>query len=105
MRRSCIAPSEDSQLRSKHTIAEVQPRDILTASELTKVRDFLRDADMLVTEVKSLFFNTGDAATAARLKDIQGRLADEIHAVERLIVASKPTARHPATPHAADQYI
>jgi hypothetical protein len=69
------------------------------------VRNFLRDADMLVTEVKSLFFNTGDAATASRLKDIQGRLADEIRAVERLIVASKPTARHPAAPHAADQYL
>ena len=62
-------------MRSTHTITEVQPRDILTASELTKVRDFLCDADMLVTEVKSLFFNTGDAATAARLKDIQGQLA------------------------------
>ena len=39
-------------------LTQVQPRDILTASELTKVRDFLCDADMLVTEVKSLFFNT-----------------------------------------------
>ena len=38
---------------------------------------------MLVTDVKSLFFNTAIAATAARLKDIQGRLADEIWAVER----------------------
>jgi hypothetical protein len=105
MQRSCIAPSEDSQLRSTHTIAEVQHRDILTASELKKVRDFLRDADMLVTEVKSLFFNTGDAATAARLKDIQGRLADEIRAVERLIAANSPTARRPAAPHAEDQHI
>ena len=76
-------------MRSTHTIAEVQPRDTLTASELTKVRDFLRDADMLVTEVKSLFFNTGDAATAARLNDIQGRLADEIQALERSIAAGK----------------
>ena len=57
-------------------IAQVQPLNRPTAWELTKVRDFLCDADMLVTEVKSLFFNTGDAATAARLKDIQGRLAD-----------------------------
>jgi hypothetical protein len=48
------------------------------------VRHFLGDADMLVTDVKSLFFNTGDFATAARLKDIQGRLADEIRALERL---------------------
>ena len=69
------------------------------------MRDFLCDADMLVTEVKSLFFNTGDAATAARLKDIQGRLADEIQAVERLIAAKKSATRHPASPHAADQCI
>ena len=74
-------------MRSTQTIVEVQPRDILTASELTKVHDFLCDADMRVTEVKSLFFHTGDAATAARLKDIQGRLADEIQALERLIAA------------------
>jgi hypothetical protein len=40
---------------------------------------------MLVTDVRSLFFNSGDFATAARLKDILGRLADEICAVERLI--------------------
>ena len=90
-------------MRSAETIVGVQPRDILTASELTKVRDFLCDADMLVTEVKSLFFNTGDAATAARLKDIQGRLADELRAVERLIAASPPAARPPASSHAADQ--
>jgi hypothetical protein len=49
---------------------------------------------MLVTDVKSLFFNTGDFATAARLKDIQGRLADEIQALERLIAANKPAFRH-----------
>ena len=61
---------------------------LLVDSELSKARDFLCDAGMLVTEVKSLFFNTGDAATAARLKDIQGRLADEIRTVERLIAAS-----------------
>jgi hypothetical protein len=34
----------------------------------TKMHDFLRDADMLVTEVKSLFFNAGDAETAARIR-------------------------------------
>ena len=81
-------------MRSTQTIAQVQPRDILTASELTKVRHLLCDADMLVTEVKSLFFNTGDFALAARLKDIQGRLADEFHAVERLIAATTPGFRH-----------
>ena len=77
-------------MRSSQTIVEVQAREILTASELTRVRDFLCDADMLVTEVKSLFFNIGDPATAARLKDIQGRLSDEIRAVERLITTRKP---------------
>ena len=75
-------------------LTQVQPLNTPTASKLTKARDFLREADMLVTEVKSLFFNTGDAATAARLKDIQGRLADEIRALERLIAASAPVFRH-----------
>jgi hypothetical protein len=32
-------------------------------------------------------------ATAARLKEIQARLADEIRTVERLIAASKPAFR------------
>jgi len=35
MRCSCIAQSEDAQLRSTQTIAEVQPRDT-TAPELTR---------------------------------------------------------------------
>jgi hypothetical protein len=65
-----------------------------TASELTKAHDFLREADMLVTDVKSLFFNSDNFAAAARLKDIQGRLADEIRALERLIAATKPAFRH-----------
>ena len=81
-------------MRSTQTVAQAQPRDIPTTSELTKARDFLCDADMLVTEVKSLFFNTGDFATAARLKDIQGRLADELQALERLSAANKPAFRH-----------
>ena len=63
-------------------------------SELTKAHDFLFEAHMLVTDVRSLFFNSDDFATAARLKDIQGRLADEVQAVERLIAASKPGLRH-----------
>ena len=66
-------------------ITRVQPLNILTASELTDARDFLAKADVLVTDVRSLFFNSGDFVTAARLKDIQGRLADEIQALERLI--------------------
>jgi len=44
--------------------------------------------------VRSLFFNSDDFATAARLKDIQGRLADEIQAVERLLTASKSLFHH-----------
>ena len=64
----------------------IKPLDIIpTASELTKAHDFLHEADLLVTDVKSLFRSGGDFATAARLKDIQGRLADEVQAVERLI--------------------
>jgi len=76
------------------TITQVQSLNIPTALELTAARDFLFEADMFVADVKSLFFNTGDFATAARLKDIQGRLADELQAVERLIAASKPAFRH-----------
>ncbi len=72
------------------TEAQVEPLNTPTASELTKAHDFLHEADLLVTDVKSLFRNSGDFAMAARLKEIQGRLADEIRAVERLIAASKP---------------
>jgi hypothetical protein len=74
------------------TTARAQP--LLADSELTKAHDFLFEAHMLVTDVKSLFFDIGNFATAARLKDIQGRLADEFHAVERLIAASKAVFRH-----------
>ena len=76
------------------TMAQVQPLNTPTASELTKAHDFLYEADLLVTDVKSLFRNSGEFAIAARLKDIQGRLADEIKAVERLIAASKSVFRH-----------
>ena len=76
------------------TIAQVQPLDTPTASELTKAHDFLYEADLLVTDVKSLFRNSGDFVIAARLKDIRGRLADELRAVERLIAASTPVFRH-----------
>ena len=68
-------------------ITRVQPLSILTASELTDARDFLAKADILVTDVRALFLNSDDFATAARLKDIQGRLADEIQVLERLIAA------------------
>ena len=76
------------------TTAQVRPLNTPTASELTKAHDFLHEADLLVTDVKSLFRNTGDFVIAARLKDIQGRLADEIRTVEQLIAASKPGLRH-----------
>ena len=69
------------------TTARAQP--LLADSELAKAHDFLYEADLLVTDVRSLFFNSDDFATAARLKDIQGRLADELRTVERLIAASK----------------
>ena len=75
-------------------LTQVQPLNTPTASELTKVRHFLCEAAMLVTDAKLLFLTTGDFATAARLKDIQGRLADEIGALERLIAASTPVFRH-----------
>ena len=76
------------------TITQVQPLNIPTSSELTKAHDFLFEADMFVTDVKSLFFDIGNFATAARLKDIQGRLADEIQAVERLITGTTPGRYH-----------
>ena len=69
------------------TTAQVEPLITPTASELTKAHDFLYEADLLVTDVKSLFRNSGDFTIAARLKDIQGRLADEMRALERLIAA------------------
>jgi hypothetical protein len=75
-------------------MAQVEPLNTPTASELTKAHDFLYEADLLVTDVKSLFHNSGDFAMAARLKDIQGRLSDELRALERLIAASKPAFRH-----------
>ena len=62
----------------------------LTAAELVAARDFLRQADMLVDGVRSLFFNIGNSAPAARLKDIEGRLQDEVHVLERLITKAAP---------------
>jgi len=63
----------------------VRAEPLLADSELTKAHDFLFEAHMLVTDAKLLFFDIGNFATAARLKDIQGRLADEFQAVEHLI--------------------
>jgi hypothetical protein len=75
------------------TIAQVQPLNTPAPSELMKAHNFLYEADLLVTDVKSLFRNSGDFVIAARLKDIQGRLADEIRAVERLVTGSKSVFR------------
>jgi hypothetical protein len=75
------------------TMAQVQPPIIPTASELTKARDFLCESAILVADVKSLLSDSSNFAMVARLKDIQGRLADEIRAVERLI-AGKSAFRH-----------
>jgi hypothetical protein len=72
------------------TITQVQPLNTPTPSELTKAHNFLYEADLLVTDVKSLFRNSGDFVIAARLKDIQGRLADEIQALGRLIAVTTP---------------
>ena len=45
---------------------------------------------MLVAGVRSLFLNMGDSTAAARLKDIEGRLQDEVQALERLIAKATP---------------
>ena len=50
------------------TITQVQPLNTPTASELTKAHEFLYEADLLVTDVKSLFRSSGDFALAARLR-------------------------------------
>jgi hypothetical protein len=66
----------------------------LGADQGTQLPVFLYEAELLVTGVKSVFRNSDDFATAARLKNIQARLADEIRAVERLIATSKSVFRH-----------
>ena len=68
-------------------MAQALHLDIPTPSKLTKAREFLCEAAILVSDVKSLLTDSGNCAMAARLKDIQGRLADEFHVVERLIAA------------------
>ena len=76
------------------TSALAHSLNALAVSELTKAHDFLFEADLLVTDVQSLFRNSGNFAAAARLKDIQVRLADELRAVERLAAVSNPGFRH-----------
>jgi hypothetical protein len=76
------------------TMAQVQPLNIPTASELAKAHDFLCESAILVADVKSLLLDSSNFAMVARLKNIQGRLADEICAVERLIAATAPSSYH-----------
>jgi hypothetical protein len=65
-----------------------------TPSRLMDARDCLCEAILLVSDVKSLLSDSGNWAMASRLKDIHGRLADEIWAVERLIAAAAPGSYH-----------
>ena len=73
-------------------MAKALPQDIPTQSELE--RDFLCEAAILVTDVNLLLSDGNHLAMASRLRDIQGRLADEICAVERLIAAIEPGLYH-----------
>jgi hypothetical protein len=75
-------------------MAQALHLDIPTPSKLTKAREFLCEAAILVSDVKSLLADSGNCAMAARLKDIQGRLADEIWAVERLNAVTTPGRYH-----------
>jgi hypothetical protein len=68
--------------------------DIPSTSKLTGAREFLCEAAILVTDVKSLLAECGNYVMAARLKDVQGRLADEVQAVERLIAVTTPARYH-----------
>jgi hypothetical protein len=74
-------------------MAQAKPLNIPTASELTKAHEFLCEAAILVSDVKSLLADSRNCAMAARLNDIQGRFADEVQAVEQL-VADKPRLYH-----------
>ena len=61
---------------------------------LIEARNCLCEATILVSDVKSLLSDSGNCVLSARLKDIQGRLADEIWAVERLIANTAPGLYH-----------
>jgi SepF-like predicted cell division protein (DUF552 family) len=52
------------------TMAQVQPLNIPTPSELAKARDFLCESAILVADVKSLLSDSSHLRIAARLKDI-----------------------------------
>jgi hypothetical protein len=68
--------------------------DTQTPSHLIEARNCLCEATILVSDVKSLLSDSGNCVLCARLKDIQGRLADEIWAVERLIANTAPGLYH-----------
>ncbi len=75
-------------------MAQALSLDIPTASELTEALDFLLEAATLVTDVKSLLSDSENSPIAERLRDIQGRLVNEIWAVERLIAVTTPGLFH-----------
>ena len=75
-------------------MAQALHLDIPTPSKLTEARESLCEAAILVSDVKSLLFDSGDFVIAARLKDVQDRLHDEIWAVERLNVVTTPGRYH-----------
>ena len=84
---------ELSEVREGVRILQVRMTSLeenTAASELNAARDFLRQADMLVAGVRSLFLNMGDSTAAARLKGIEGRLQDEVQVLERLIAKETP---------------
>ena len=76
------------------TMAQALHLEIPSTSKLTEAREFLCESAILVGDVKSLLSDSSNFAMVARLKDIQGRLADEIWAVERLIAATAPSLYH-----------
>jgi hypothetical protein len=75
-------------------MAQALHLDIPSTSKLAEARKFLCEAAILVSDVKSLLADSSNCAMAARLNDIQGRLADEVQAVERLIAADEPRTYH-----------
>jgi hypothetical protein len=76
------------------TMAKALQQDMPTQSELAEAHDFLCEAAILVTDVNLLLSDSNHLAMASRLREIQGRLADEICAVERMIAAIEPGLYH-----------
>lgn len=57
----------------------------LTQAELEAARDFLRQAETLVSAVRGMLLGGGHTTGARRLNDVQRRLADQIKELEDLI--------------------